>query len=127
MVEFLRRHKMEQQLTSLVRPRTAPRTNGRIARGTPFDCARHGDIEAISLLVSEIERDRKGVPTLIKHYLKLNGRFLAFNVDRDFANVIDGLVWVDLLKSDPRILQRFMGESGVLAFRDYHLRRDQAA
>ncbi len=90
------------------------------ARNSHFDCARHADIEDISLLVSEIESDRKGVPTLIKHYLKLNGRFLAFNIDRDFANVIDGLVWVDLLKTDPKILRRFMGEAGANAFLDHY-------
>ena len=78
------------------------------------------DIEDICLLVSEIESDRKGVPTLIKHYLKLNGWFLAFNIDRDFTNVIDGLVWVDLLKTDHKVLRRFMGEAGVKAFFNQH-------
>ena len=72
------------------------------------------------LLISEVESDRKGVPTLIKHYLKLNGRFLAFNIDRDFADVIDGLVWVDLLKTDPKILRRFMGDVGARSFLRHH-------
>lgn len=120
MVAFLQRNKMDRHLTSLVKPRCAPKVQGGIERNSHFDCARHADIEDISLLVSEIESDRKGVPTLIKHYLKLNGRFLAFNIDRDFANVIDGLVWVDLLKTNPKILRRFMGEDGVNAFLNHY-------
>lgn len=116
MVAFLQRNMMDDRLRALVKPRCAPKVNHGIVRSSRFDCARHADIEEISLLVSEIESDRKGVPTLIKHYLKLNGRFLAFNVDRDFGNVIDGLVWVDLLKTDPKLLGRFMGDAGVKAF-----------
>ena len=72
------------------------------------------------MLVSKIEKDNKGVPTLIKHYLKLNGQFLAFNRDKAFANVIDGLVWVDLIKTDPKLLKRFMGRQGVKAFYAHH-------
>ena len=59
-----------------------------------------------------IESDRKGVPTLIKHYLKLNGRFLAFNLDWAFANVVDGLVWVDLIKTEWKMRHHFMGPQG---------------
>ena len=120
MVAFLQRNKMDDQLTSLVKPRCAPKIDGGIGRDSHFDSVRHVDIEDISLLMSEIESDRKGVPTLIKHYLKLNGRFLAFNIDRDFANVIDGLVWVDLLATDHKVLRRFMGEAGVKAFFNQH-------
>ena len=44
----------------------------------------------------------------------------CFNVDREFSNVLDGLVLVDLRQSDPVILGRYMGESGLHAFRARH-------
>lgn len=76
-----------------------------------------GSIDDISLLVSEIEDDGKRVPVLIKHYLKLNGQFIAFNVDRDFADVVDGLVVVDLMQTETKLLDRFMGTDGSRFYR----------
>lgn len=118
-VEFLLQNKMNHELTSLVRPHVAPKINRSTIRRFAFEYTRHTNIEDISMLVSEIESDQKGVPILIKHYLKLNGRFIAFNVDRDFSNVIDGLIWVDLCKTDPKILARFLGRRGGEAYISY--------
>jgi tryptophan synthase alpha subunit len=91
----------------------------------PFRCPRIGcidqtallstfrDIDDISLLISEIEKDGKGVPVLLKHYLKLNGRLLSFNLDKAFSNALDGLLLVDLRQTDPKILKRFIGPQGA--------------
>ena len=45
---------------------------------------------------------------------------LSFNVDRAFANVLEGLGLVDLRRSDPALLARYMGKAEVTAFRSYH-------
>lgn len=79
-----------------------------------------GDIEELSAWVSGIETDGKGVPILIKQYLKLGGKLLSFNIDSSFGNVLDGLIMVDLTKTDPKIMKRYMGPDGFKAFRDYH-------
>ena len=52
--------------------------------------------------------------------MKLNGHFLAFNVDKAFADVIDGLIWVDLLKTETKIVERFLGPRGATAFYRHH-------
>jgi hypothetical protein len=52
--------------------------------------------------------------------LKLNGHFLAFNLDKAFADVIDGLIWVDLLKTDPKTVARFLSYQGMLNFYKRH-------
>ncbi len=78
------------------------------------------DIDELSELVAEIEADGKGVPILIKQYLKLGGRLLEFNVDARFSGALDGLVVVDLRQTDARILQRYMGRDGARAFRRWH-------
>ena len=67
-------------------------------------------------LVSEIEEDNKGMPVLLRHYLRLNARLLSFNVDPAFGHCIDGLIVVDLRTTEPKILERFMGEEGHLRF-----------
>ena len=70
------------------------------------------DIDDVSLLVAEVEQDRKGVPVLLKHYLKLSARIISFNVDRDFSDVVDGLIHVNLFNTDPKSMRRSMGKKG---------------
>jgi putative hemolysin len=78
------------------------------------------DIEDVSRMVKTIERDGKGVPILLKQYLKLGGQLLAFSADRKFANALDGLIIVDLRASDPRILARYLGEHGAAGFLSHY-------
>ena len=74
-------------------------------------------VEQLSQLIAEIEPDAKGVPTLVKHYLKLGGKVLGFSVDEEFGHVVDGLLLVDLRQAPPAILERIMGKEGVEEFR----------
>lgn len=34
--------------------------------------------------------------------------------------MIDGLIWVDLLKTEPKIVERFLGPDGALGFYRFH-------
>jgi putative hemolysin len=78
------------------------------------------DIEDVSSSVAEIEGDGKGVPVLLRQYLKIGGELLAFNVDKDFSDVLDGLILVDLRKTDPFRLETYMGKSGLASFLNHH-------
>ena len=51
--------------------------------------------------------------------LKIGGELLAFNVDKNFSDVLDGLVLVDLRKTDPARLETYMGKEGVGRFLEY--------
>jgi hypothetical protein len=73
--------------------------------------------------VAEIEADGKGVPILLKHYLKLGGKVLAFNVDPNFSNVVDGLILVDLVHAERPTLERYMSRDGAAAFLSHHEKR----
>jgi hypothetical protein len=50
---------------------------------------------------------------LLRQYLKIGGELLAFNVDKSFSDVLDGLVLVDLRKTDPARLETY-GDDAVL-------------
>ncbi len=111
-VQFLRQNKLDKELARYVQPRTPCRfgrikpLRARSLRALPRD------IDDVSLLISEIEQDGKGIPILLRHYLRLNAAFLCFNVDTKFSNVVDGLMRVDLTKTDHRLMRRFMGDEG---------------
>jgi putative hemolysin len=78
------------------------------------------DIDQVADYVSEIEPDGKDIPVLLRQYLKLGGRLLAFNVDPEFSSVVDGLILVDLLKASPKTLRRYMGNEVSDAYLKYH-------
>ncbi len=78
------------------------------------------DLSDVDNLIREIEEDRMSVPVLIRQYSKLNAKLLGFNVDPDFGDVVDGLMYVDLAQADPRFLTYFMGRAEAASFLAYH-------
>jgi putative hemolysin len=117
MVDFFRLHATDER-ARMVRPRTplqARRLRGFDAKSMSTTLR---DLSDLSSLVSDIEEDRKDIPILLKQYLKLGGVLLGFNIDPDFSNVLDGLILVDLTKTDRRLLERYMGKEGAAAFLD---------
>ncbi len=125
MLHFLKEHNFNSELTQLIRPLKPPRTPESF-RGTSLSKIGKSvvSVEGISALVAGFERDEKGIPTLLKHYLKLNGVLLSFNVDPAFSHVVDGLIMVDLTKTEQKLLARFLTQEGVETFLKFH---DRAA
>jgi len=119
LVDYLKSMHFERELARHVKPRQPFRYGNRpLWRG--LDLATLGGIDTLDRLIRDIEPDGKNSPVLIRHYLKLGGRFLGFNVDAQFGNALDGLVMVDLRQTDPRLLTRYMGQEGAQRFIRHH-------
>jgi putative hemolysin len=115
MVKFLRAYRQSPELTPLVQARNPFRQ--RSSKMTDeFAGATVWDVEELSAQIADMEMDRKGVPVLLKQYLKLGGELVAFHVDRRFADALDGLIVVDLRKTDARVLERYMGKKGAAQY-----------
>lgn len=112
MISFLENHVYDDDLAKYVKPRNPERNmfDEQLAYRLGASCS---SIEQVSTLVSELESDGKGVPTLLKHYLKLGGKLLGFNKDAVFSNVVDGLILVDITKTNPLILKKITGKEEV--------------
>lgn len=118
-VQFLKDNNLHPEFSKMVKARKPHRARKLKHFFTESESDSPKDINDISALISEIESDRKGIPILLKHYLKLNGLMLSFNRDPGFSNVIDGLILVDLTLTDPTILKRHLGDSGFERFMRY--------
>lgn len=107
---------LDPGLAALVRPRHA--VPGPPHRASPlcWTDAMVTDLGDVSAMVAEIERDGRGVPVLLREYLKLGGRLAGFDVDPLFGNSITALVVVDLLRTEPRLLGRHLGKETAAAF-----------
>lgn len=119
MVTYLKDHNFLPEMAKWIKPK----------KPFPFKpdkwmeaAARHliNGVDEFSDWVSELENESKGIPVLLKQYLKLGGKLLGFNVDPQFSNALDGLILVDLLKADHRLLERYMGKENFHFFLSYH-------
>ncbi len=92
MAKTLTRHYRIKELAQLVRGRLPVRLKPTKIRGM-----KSGQIDPllenlddVAMLIADLEDDAKGIPVLLRHYLNLGGKLLAFNLDPEFSNVIDG-------------------------------------
>lgn len=114
-VGFMERHCAMPELASMAHPKRPPK--GKRLKKMDFTLPENmfNDPEDVSALVSDVEGGTS-IPVLLRQYLKLGGKIIGFNVDPDFGNCLDGLILVDLEQSDPKVLSRFMGKTGVETF-----------
>jgi putative hemolysin len=121
-VEYLIAHRFDVELARHLHPLNPYRLpmSERAPRGDPPVAT----IEDLSRMVADIEHDRKGIPVLLRQYLRCGGRLLGFSTDERFAGVLDGLVMLDLRDAEPQILARYMGAEASRRFFAYHGARD---
>jgi putative hemolysin len=117
---FFEARMREDELAGMVEPRRPFRPAGL----RPWDCRAMGhalrELEDLSQPITDVETDGKGLPILLRQYAKIGGKLLGFNVDPKFSNVLDGLVVVDLRKSEAAVLERYMGREAAASFRQRH-------
>jgi putative hemolysin len=120
-VEYLSAYSADTRLARQVKPRRPFRPGARPpAPNAAISAPR--SIDELSRRIAQIEHDGKGVPVLLRQYLQLGGRLLGFNLDRNFADTLDGLIMVDLREVEETVLARYMGKREAAAFRAYHAR-----
>ena len=120
MVSYLESSCPRRELADSVAPRRQFRGTGPHGADASLLAPLLKNLEELSEAVADMEADGKGVPVLLRQYLQLGGAVVAFNVDRAFSNVVDGLVVVDLTRLAPAHLEKYLGRDGAAAFRAYH-------
>jgi putative hemolysin len=119
LVDFLKENCFDDHLARQVRPRA-----GAQRRLATFwqrkELADLSDIGAMSHVIGQLENGQRGVPVLLRQYLRLGGLLLGFNLDRHFGDALDGLILVDLLQTDRGFLERYMGHNESREFLRYH-------
>lgn len=108
---------------------SAPEIRPHVTARAPFRAPRLPELpesiegfEELQEMLLDLEGGQRDVPVLLRQYLNIGGRVAGLNVDKSFGNVLDALIFIDLRKSAPRTLRRYMGEEGAKAFGTYHAR-----
>lgn len=121
--QFLKANNFDPELARMIKAKNPLR--GKRIRGVDPEVASVvvGNIDQVSELLAEIETTQKAVPVLLRQYLKLGGKLLGFNLDPSFGGVLDGLILVDLLETEDRLLQRYLGKEAAEEFVSFHQTR----
>jgi putative hemolysin len=117
---FFEERMRDDELAGLVEPRRPFRPAGLRSWDCRAMCHALRDVEDLSQPITDVETDGKGLPILLRQYAKIGGKMVGFNVDRKFSNVLDGLVVVDLRKTEPAVVERYMGREAAARFRQRH-------
>lgn len=120
MVTFLKIHNYLPELAAKVKARTPFRSRKIKGWDKKHSNRIISSIDEVSEVVSDLEWDDKGVPILLKQYLKMGGKLLGFNIDPNFSDVLDGLILVDVTKTDPKIMERYMPREQLMKFHELH-------
>jgi putative hemolysin len=120
LVRFLRQRNFDPLAPAMVRPRQPFR--GQLSLRS-LGGVQPDNLQTLSALLAGLEPDGKSTPVLLRQYLKLGGRVLGFNIDPEFGNSLDCLVLVDLRRTDPHVLEKYMSEAAFGSFRQMQLRR----
>jgi putative hemolysin len=118
-VKHLHTKHYERELARWVRPRR-PFKHLRTAPWQKITSPGLEDLDMIADMIRGIETDGKDPPVLLRQYLKLGGQLLGFNVDSEFGYALDGLILVDLRRTDARLLERYLGQIGARNFLEFH-------
>lgn len=109
-VEFIRRHFWDKNLSRLVAPRKPFKP--KIKDVDTKLLAKHlpEEFDALDAFIESIEPAHFKVPVLFRQYLRLNARFLAFNVDPNFSDCLDGLILLDIQEVPESMLEALQQE-----------------
>jgi putative hemolysin len=110
LVEYLQRnHADTPALTRLVRARRpfVPETTFHSLVGESYAGA---SLEALAPTVAWLEDGERGIPPLLRYYVSLGARFLAFHVEPTFQDALYCLLRVDLKTIPEGYRRRFLGE-----------------
>ncbi len=120
-VEFIKRYYFHHEFAKMVHPRCEFNFTGGSV-DTDILLEKTNDLTKLDRLIEDIDPENNRLPVLLKKYLKLNGKIIAFNVDPLFNNCLDGLLLLDLFDvpvdtisslskelNDESIMTRFYG------------------
>lgn len=111
-----------QEFAELVQPLTPHKVVNRVWSGRML--AELANIKMLGKLIGRCDPG-KAVPVLLRHYLSLNGRLVCFNIHSRFNDSLEGLIVVDVRKTDNKTLARFLGAEGLQQFLAHQQERQE--
>jgi len=109
-VAFVKRFYFNKQLAKYLKPRKPFKVKTKDIELKALMRNLNGVLQNLDNFVSDIEPDHFKIPVLLKQYVKQNARFISFNVDPNFSDVLDGFMILAIKDIPPSTLEALKKE-----------------
>jgi putative hemolysin len=93
MIEFMRSNYYDSAVAQYITPRNEYKVKLRDRDKNLFFDEMESDLNKLDKIIDDLEPELR-LPVLIKKYIKQNAKVIAFNVDPNFNDAIDGLMYI---------------------------------
>lgn len=93
MIEFMRSNYFDSAVAQYVHPKNEYKVQLRERDKALFLTETESDLNKLDKIIDDLEPELR-LPVLIKKYIKQNAKVIAFNVDPNFNDAIDGLMYI---------------------------------
>lgn len=93
MIEFMRSNYYDSAVAQYVHPKNEFKVKLRERDKNLFFDEMESDLNKLDKVIDDLEPELR-LPVLIKKYIKQNAKVIAFNVDPNFNDAIDGLMYI---------------------------------
>lgn len=95
-VAYLKKYHFNPELAEFIRPRKPFRMKSKKVDLSLLLDTMGDELRTLDDFIEEVEEKHLRMPVLMRQYVKLNARFISFNLDPNFSDVLDGLILLDL-------------------------------
>jgi putative hemolysin len=95
-IRFIMRNHLNWKMAQFVKPRNSYKFKSDNADINILMENMEHDINRLDKAIGDLDELNSGLPVLLKKYIKLNAKIIAFNVDPKFNNCLDGLIMLDV-------------------------------
>lgn len=95
-IEFMKSYFYDPYTAQYVRPNKAFKVRLNEEDKTFIFNTAGDNLSQFDKIIDELEPENLKIPVLLKKYIKQNARLIAFNVDPNFNNAIDGLMYIKI-------------------------------
>lgn len=112
MIEFMRSHYYDSAVAHYVHPKNDYKIHLRERDKNLFFDEMKSDLNKLDKLIDDLEPQMR-MPVLMKKYVKQNAKVIAFNVDPNFNDTIDGLMYIRISDLPEETIKPVLEEIGL--------------
>ncbi len=110
MIEFMKSNYYDPFLATYIHPRKEFKVKLKDADKDFIFDKTQADLNKLDKLIDELEPNFLRLPVLIKQYIKQNAKIIGFNVDPNFNNSIDALMYIRITDIPEKTIRPLMEE-----------------
>lgn len=95
-ISFIKKYYYDEELAQCLKPRKPFRFKPDKVDINLLTESLNNNLKNLDNLIEGIEPEHIRLPVLVRQYLRLNARFISFNIDPNFSDVLDGFIILNL-------------------------------